>query len=111
MSRTLEVGLDGGACSVHLASHHAWIGSRNEFDSKRLSMTFKMILNDNRFDSQCFHFFNTLYYICRAVTYSFTITYLEYFRAGNFRLKISTICTIHAKFKQYKIFTANYLKG
>ena len=48
-----------------------------------------------------FHFFNTLYYICRAVTYSFTITYLEYFMAGNFRLKISTICTIHAKFKQY----------
>ena len=48
-----------------------------------------------------FHFFNTLYYICRAVTYSFTITYLEYFRTGNFRLKVSIICTIYAKFKQY----------
>ena len=27
--------------------------------------------------------------------------YLKYFIAGNFKLKISTICTIHAKFKQY----------
>ena len=51
MPRTLEVGLDGGACSVHLASHRAWVGPRNEFDCKRLSMTFKMILIDNRFDS------------------------------------------------------------
>ena len=54
--------------------------------------------------NQSFHFFNTLYYICQAVTYSFTITYLEYFMVGNFKLKISTICIIHAKFKQYKIF-------
>lgn len=51
MPRTLEVGLDGGACSVHLASRRAWIGSRNEFDSKRLSMTFKMIVNDFQNDS------------------------------------------------------------
>ena len=51
MPRTLEVGLNGGACSVHLASHRAWIGLRNEFDCKRFSMTFKMILIDNRFDS------------------------------------------------------------
>ena len=31
--------------------------------------------------------------------------------AGNFRLKISTICTIHAKFKQYNFLGANTLKG
>ena len=48
-----------------------------------------------------FHFFTTLYSICRAITYSFIITDLEYFRAVNFKPKISTICTIHAKFKQY----------
>ena len=63
------------------------------------------------FELQWFHFFNTLYSIYKAVTYSFTITYLEYFSAGNFRLKISTIRTIHAKFKQYKIFTGQHFKG
>ncbi len=58
-----------------------------------------------------FHFFNTLYYIRRAITYSFTIAHLDYFMAGNFRLKISTICTTHAKFKQYNFARANYFKG
>ena len=58
-----------------------------------------------------FHFFNTLYYICQAVTYSFTITYLEYFMAVNFRLKISTNCTIHAKYKQYNFFGGQLFEG
>ena len=31
--------------------------------------------------------------------------------AGNFKHKISTICTIHAKFKQYNFLGANYFKG
>ena len=31
--------------------------------------------------------------------------------ADNFRLKISTICTIHAKFKQYKIFPCQLFEG
>ena len=39
------------------------------------------------------------------------MAYCEYFMAGNFRLKISTICTIHAKFKQYKIFTGQLFEG
>ena len=38
--------------------------------------------------------------INQSITYSFTITYLEYFRAGNFRLKISTICTIYTELCQ-----------
>ena len=74
-------------------------------------MELKVKTNGIENQNQWFHFFNTLYSICSAVTYSFTITYLEYFMAGNFRIKISTICTIHAKFKQYKILRANTLKG
>ena len=73
-----------------------------------MGFTFKPI--GFRFQIHWFHFFIIPYYICPAVTYSFTITYLEYFMAGNFGLKISTVCTIHAKFKQYKIFTGQHFK-
>ena len=31
--------------------------------------------------------------------------------AGNFKLKISTICTIHAKFKQYNFLGGQLFKG
>jgi hypothetical protein len=31
--------------------------------------------------------------------------------AGNFRLKISTICTIHAKFKQYIFLGGQLFEG
>lgn len=31
--------------------------------------------------------------------------------AGNFRPKISTICTIHAKFKQYNFFPCQLFEG
>lgn len=64
-------------------------------DCRKNPMDLTLKPNGFDFEIQWFHFFIIPYYICRVVTYSFTITYLEYFMAGNFGLKISTTCTIH----------------
>ena len=58
-----------------------------------------------------FHFFNTLYYIRRAITYSFTIAHLDYFMAGNFRLKSVQSVLFVKNLNSINSLRANTLKG